>query len=958
MPEMLGLTGQGRQRTARAAQGSAEGRTRGRPARRNVPLAGIPSLCSHPLSRGSVAKDTETINEQGPRRRGVLSCTSAGQVGGPVSLSIFARCVLVAFWTLVFTLVGTPSPSSSKANGHYREARVSVRAQNESVRSVLMRLARDSGANIAVAENVSGYVTLALRDVTMAEALDAILTPLGDVCRVRGSVYLVERGGGVSGGGQVASGPAVLPLAIIPAKRAAAMMRPLFPQASIREDARANALVVIAPPLDVQSMRVILQGTDVRNPTLPTTDAIGLRTVRASALIAQLHGAFPAAKFALAGEKQLLVTAVAGDMMQIKAAINSLDTANVAPPAPLAASEAVHVTQRAPRDVARALAAQVPGLHASVSGSVVVLTGTPEVVSRGKALVGQLDLPNFGDRYTQVYRIRSLDAASVADLLRRSFRDLEVTVDSALNALAITGTAAQQQRIADALAQLDPPPGQQSAQGVQTSGTGSTDVVSLKSFMPGQSQGGIDAATAITQAIQIVAPDVHVVQLPTPGQLALLGPSTSVRAAREFIDKVDAVPPLVVLDTEILEVDESVAKNLGLQLGTAAVSTTFSEMQPPANADGTPPHLGRFQAFSRTPVSFTAQLNLLVQNGKGRVLADPRITTLSGRTASIRAGDTISILTTTSGNAGTIATTQVQSFQTGVTLDITPVVSPDGGVTVWLHPVVNSLIGTNGGVPEISTRDTQTTVHLQNDETLVIGGLIQENETRTTSKLPLLGDVPLVGRIFRNDNVQGQRNELIIVVTPHIVKPGTPMPGPAPHALPSAKPLPTLPPNTQLPQPNGQLPQNMPPPRDAPAFGVSGPTSNPADARKTPILASTQSALAQTNEFKFGAPPQNNFAKPTDTAQIFYATLSPTVVTNGAQVRVAVVTNTNVSAVHLAIGSTSISLGRTAPGQWQGAFPFPASAAAAGQPNVTLQLIASRSDGGSATLPIPITVNP
>src|ERR1700694_5209311 len=188
----------------------------------------------------------------------------------------------------------------------------------------------------------------------------------------------------------------------------------------------------------------------------------------------------------------------------------------------------------------------------------------------------------------------------------------------------------------------------------------------------------------------------------------------------------------------------------------------------------------------RAVISFTAQLNLLIQNGHGRVLADPRITTLSGRTASIRAGDTLSILTTTAGNAGTIATTQVQSFQTGVTLDITPSISPDGGIMVVLHPVVNSLIGTNGGVPQISTRDTQTTVHLHDDETLVIGGLIQENDTRTTTKVPLLGDLPLVGRVFRNDNVQGQRNELIIVVTPHIVKRGAAtLPGPALHAIPT-----------------------------------------------------------------------------------------------------------------------------------------------------------------------------
>ena len=114
-------------------------------------------------------------------------------------------------------------------------------------------------------------------------------------------------------------------------------------------------------------------------------------------------------------------------------------------------------------------------------------------------------------------------------------------------------------------------------------------------------------------------------------------------------------------------------------------------------------------------------MNLAIQNGKGRVLANPRITTLSGRTASIKAGDNISILTTTAGSVGTIATTQVQSFQTGVTLDITPLIDDNDGITVNLHPVVNSLIGLNDGIPEISTRDTQTTVRLRDDQTLVIG---------------------------------------------------------------------------------------------------------------------------------------------------------------------------------------------------------------------------------------------
>ncbi len=477
----------------------------------------------------------------------------------------------------------------------------------------------------------------------------------------------------------------------------------------------------------------------------------------------------------------------------------------------------------------------------------------------------------------------------------------------------------------------------------------------------------------MTQALQLVVPDVKVIALPTPGQLALVGPPPSLRTAREFIEKVDVIAPQVVLDTEVLELDESAAKNLGIQLGTTVLSTTYSETTPPPDANGTIPRIGRLQAFARTPLSFTAQLNLAISSGRGRVLADPRITTLSGRTATIRAGDTLSILTTTAGNAGTIATTQVQSFQTGVTLDITPLVDAEGGITVALHPVVNSLIGlSSAGVPEISTRDTQTTVHLRDNETLVIGGLIQENETRTNTKIPVLGDVPLVGRVFRNEQRTSSRNELIIVVTPHLLTPGSAtLPGPPLLTIPSPQPLPTLPANATLPVPSGLLPRSRPGTQLTPApvhapsttgqfdapngAATFAPNTMPAPAgNTTPGPAPT--AFAQTNVFTFGSAPQSNFAKSTDPVQIFYATFSPTVVASGTSVRVAAVTTSNVNTVKLLLGNQTFVLAQTARGQWQAGFPFPAAAVPTGQTALTASLVASRADGTSSTVTIPLNI--
>jgi type II secretory pathway component GspD/PulD (secretin) len=887
-----------------------------------------------------------------------LLCLFLNRVMSPVSpLAVKRRRSLRALSLIVCAAIPL-SATGPATSAQDPPKRVSVEAANEPIQTVLLRLAHASHASIAVSSSVSGYVTVSLHDVTLANALDAILTPLGDGYHVHGNVYQVDPLPPSSLKAPLGSGastPAVLPLAVVSAKRAAAQLRALFPQAAIRADEHANALVVIAPAADVQSMRTVLQGLDVRDPMAPVTEAITLRTLKVADVIARLQASFPHATFAPVGRSRLLVTATRQDLAQVRTAVSVLDTPDAIPMQLPSSMEAVRVDQRPPGEVARTIEAQVPGVRAAVSGSTVVLNGTPELVQRAKMLIAQIDVPTFGTRYTQVYRLRNLDAGSVAELLRRSFAGIDVSVDTSINAIAVSGTAAQQRRINDAVSQVDGPSGGAGGlPGTASFGGATTEVITLKSYVPNSSSsgGGGDIVQTIGQALQTIAPDVKVIALPTPGQIALVGSTSSLLAAHAFIDKIDVVPPLVVLDTEVLEIDESVTENLGLQLGTTSIGTTYTETTPAPNAEGVYPKLGKLQALTRTPISFQATLNLALSNGKGRVLADPRITTLSGHTASIRAGDTISILTTTAGNAGTIATTQVQSFQTGVNLDITPSVTPDGGVTVFLHPVVNSLAGTNNGVPEISTRDTQTTVHLQDNQTLVIGGLIQENNTRTINKIPILGDLPLIGQLFTNNNVDNERNELVIIVTPHIVRgpDDTISAGRAFHETPVPQALPTLPPGASLPSPSDQQPpvvatyvQTTP---------VAGPSPSPLQSPRPGVSPSPSVA---PGTFSYGSIPASNIVRSTDPVKIFAATFTPTTVTNGTSIHVTAVTSNNAVSAKIVIGTVSISLGQTGSGQWQGTFPFPGSDVPPGQQSVTLLLVVSRIDGTAASLPIPVT---
>jgi general secretion pathway protein D len=750
---------------------------------------------------------------------------------------------------------------------------------------------------------------------------------------------------------------------IIGASRAAAVLRALYPRARITVENGANALVVVASPDDVAGMRTVLQGIDVRNPTRPASDAVQLHHADPATVSARLHGLYPAARIAQAPNKTLLIEANPADLAQLKVLIATID-ANPATPAPsIAPVEAVRVTKAAPRDVARAIAHQFRAVRASVAGQSVLLGGPPDDVAKAKALVLLIDQPQAGVRYTQVYRLRFVDARSVGDLIARSFRDAQVTADAALNALSVVATAAEHQRITDALAQLDAssvasapgngPPVQQP--GSVDVAAGGIEVIALKAAAPGlngaPSSSATDIATTVTQALQGQAPDLRITVPPNSTQLVLAGSPYAIRLAKALIDQLDVEQKLVVLDTEILEVDESAAKNLGLSFSSPVVSSTFTEVTPVSPDGGTPPPFLKFQPLGRTPLSFGLSLNLLIQTGKGRVLADPRITTISGRTATIRAGDNIAILTTTGGGTGTVATTQLQTFQTGVTLDITPVVNAGNFITVALHPTVNSLAGISNGIPQIATRDTQTTVAMREDETLVIGGLIQDTTTRFDTKIPLLGDLPLVGRAFRNSTLNRSRNELIITVTPHIVTPGAQYvsPGPPLPAIPVAAPLPTLAPGTVLPRAR-QTPR---PPALAPPAAAPAPAAMTSPA-PTPLSA----PVTETNAFAFGQPPASNLAGPSDPVRIFSVTFAPTVVRNGTPVRFTAITTTNVARVTIGRPGFETSIAQTAPGRWESAYNFTASGPGPPQGGTQLIVTATRLDGSTAALKIPITVVP
>jgi type II secretory pathway component GspD/PulD (secretin) len=873
--------------------------------------------------------------------------------------------IAVAAVTTVSSSPALPAPQITISS-----AGISIVADNELVRQVLLDLGKQLGASIVIGGEVQGRVSLSLHNVTVDDALVALTSQFGYSYRRAHSVIYVGARTAPQASATPGMTPAVLTVTVIPVDRAASVLQHLYPHAQISVDHATNAVIVVAKSEDVQAMRAILQGLDIQNPTRPTTDVIQLHTTDPKIVVPRLQMLYPNVHITSGPNKTVIVVASPLEMAQIKAVVASIDTPVQTPAPTFAPAEAVKVLQARPSDVARIVARQFVDVRVSVAGPSIVLSGPPDDVAKAKALIVLLDQPLAGSRYTQVYRLRFVDAKSVGDLVGRSFHDVSITVDEELNAISVTATASEQERIADSITQLDTQPGSitygasgppgSSGAAPAVAGPGGTnvEVYTLRAALPGQTSGAstsaTDIATAVTQSLQQTAPDLRITVPNNSTQLVMTGSPYSIRLAKDLIEKLDTSPPLVVLDTEVLEVQETVAKNLGLLFPQPVISTTYSEITPIGPpSGGTPPPLLGIQPWTRTPISITAQLNFLVQNGSARVLADPRITTVSGRTATIRAGDTLSILTTAGGSAGTVATTQVVNFNTGVTLDITPIINAGDMISVTLHPVVNSLAGISNGVPQIATRDTLTTVSLKDNQTLVIGGLIQETTTRTVNKLPLLGDIPVVGRLFQNVQTNNTRNELIIVVTPHVLREGSPVtiPGPALSAFPTPAALPTLPPNAHLATPSGQM--------GLPAQGPAIETpQTPLPQTSLPPVPQTSSALAATNVFIYGSPPPNNYAGPADGVRIFYVQFSPTVLHEGTIVQVTAITTSNATSVTIGNSVSTVPLTKIGPGQWQASFPFHASAATTAQSQVQLLLSASNTGTSSVSVPILVSLVP
>jgi pilus assembly protein CpaC len=180
-------------------------------------------------------------------------------------------------------------------------------------------------------------------------------------------------------------------------------------------------------------------------------------------------------------------------------------------------------------------------------------------------------------------------------------------------------------------------------------------------------------------------------------------------------------------------------------------------------------------------LNLLATLDLAQTDGLVSTLAEPTLTALSGETASFLAGGEFPIPIAQGNQA-----ISIEYKQYGVGLAFTPVVLADGRISMRVRPEVSELSDAGavslGGykVPALTTRRAETTVELGSGQSFMIGGLLQNHNSNSVNKAPFLGDLPILGTLFRSTSFQRDETELVIIVTPYLVRPSS-----APLALPT-----------------------------------------------------------------------------------------------------------------------------------------------------------------------------
>jgi type II secretory pathway component GspD/PulD (secretin) len=285
----------------------------------------------------------------------------------------------------------------------------------------------------------------------------------------------------------------------------------------------------------------------------------------------------------------------------------------------------------------------------------------------------------------------------------------------------------------------------------------------------------------VREALEVVTESIAVE--PQQHRIVVHATHSELEQIAEVIRELDRRPRQVLLEARLVEINTSSLMQVGIDWEKLTKwSTKIVEGYAGPSQHGEVPdeidyvRLTDGAGFFRQYATFDLAIDALITDGHARLLSNVKIATLDGSPAEIFAGETVPVVITSlqsPGSAGgTMQSIQLEKIDVGVKLNITPRVTEDGFITALVEPEVSRIlkyVGPDEDLPQTSTRRAEATVRVRDGETIYLGGLLSEETHGTYKKVPLLGNLPLLGALFRYSKDETNRYDLVIEITPRII---------------------------------------------------------------------------------------------------------------------------------------------------------------------------------------------
>lgn len=262
--------------------------------------------------------------------------------------------------------------------------------------------------------------------------------------------------------------------------------------------------------------------------------------------------------------------------------------------------------------------------------------------------------------------------------------------------------------------------------------------------------------------LKLLAPEGTFLADEQHNAIVVSGPEEIQVAAQRLFESFDQPSPQVMFEVKVADVTpQNDDSNFGLEWGGV-------------DFQGHPIAGATTYAFTGGAIPVNVRLNALLSEGRAQILATPKLVTLNNKEADLLIGQTYPVIYNTSVLGGQ----NVQFVDIGVKLRLTPTIGPDGTVTADLHPEYSELIGlTDSGYPIIANRKIDSTLRVGDAQTIVLGGLMRDVDNQTITRVPGLSSIPVLGKFFENRRAHHERDEIVFLITPHVIYPDRPKEG-------------------------------------------------------------------------------------------------------------------------------------------------------------------------------------